>query len=279
MRLAQSFSHFYARWDDPVNGEQFNIETSHSAGVDFHDEDYYRQKVIDMGAGALIEEGNYFQSMSPREELSSFLTTRADCLREHGRWAAAFDTYRQAVELAPDNLFAAGLLRMTGQALQQIYAAEQAELAYHRHEQRRRTDPRLRIPGLPSVPTAHSVNLRQSGQGYSRPVPRQLPTSASTGLPPNFHAIFPNATGWQPSPMHDYLNKINRQNQEWARYAKPPIEHSGQSANAVPPWARVSGYPAGPSGSTTNPPARKKTQAQPLNPNHSADRTEQDIKD
>ena len=70
-----------------------------------------------MGAGSL-EAGNYLKSMSPREELSSFLTTRADCLRENGRWVEAYHIYHKAVELAPQNLFAAGLLHVTGKILQ-----------------------------------------------------------------------------------------------------------------------------------------------------------------
>lgn len=227
LRLAQSFSHFYARWDDPVSGERFNIEGSNPGGVDFHNEEHYREKAQQMGAGRL-EGGNYFKSMSPREELSSFLTTRADCLRENGHWVEALHTYRRAARLAPENLFAAGLLRMTASVVSRMNAVDDLEAIYQRHEQRRRTDPRLMIPGLPAAPSATGVSVRppvvydpmpvipRSPTGPSFPGDR-FPAGANAWRPVdwrslNVRAAEPPIGATQRPSGHDVFEKMRRRN-------------------------------------------------------------------
>ena len=207
LKLAQGFSHFYARWDDPRTGERFNIEGSNPGGVDFHDDDHYRDRARKKGVGPL-EAGNYLQSMSPREELSSFLTTRADCLRENGHVPEAYRMYQQAVDLAPENLFAAWLLEKTERTFRRVHAAQSAEAAYRRHEQRRRTDPRLMIPGMPAIPGARPASIRSPGNGLPDSF-QPFPSPVGTGVPTSWSppSPFPPAAWSEPPPLPQALSQ------------------------------------------------------------------------
>lgn len=241
LKLAQGFSHYYARWDDPATGERFNIEASGPGGLDFHDDDHYREMAREMGVGRL-EGGNYFQSMSPREELSSFLTTRADCLRENGRWLEAHSTYQTAVELAPRNLFAVALLQGTTKTLQRMHAAQRAEAAFQRHERRRRTDPRLMIPGMPTVPTVHAFNTRRPRHGRPMTASQPLSHLTGTGMPHTRTQTNLDGTRWRLPTMQDSLNETNRRNEQLMRYGQPGITRSNHGGMPVAPFPLTPNY-------------------------------------
>lgn len=279
MKLAQGYSHFYARWDDPATGEQFNIEGSTPGGLDFVDDDYYRQEARKKGAGPL-ERGNYLRSMSPREELSSFLTTRADCLRENGRWVDAYATYQRAVDLAPENQFAAELLRMTATDLQRMHGSQQAAAAYPRQEHRLRTDPRVMIPGMPGMPAAQAVAVRPAPDpGFVRPRLTALPSGPAArpvadfrlgyspppvpGMQPSPRARFdamnrrnsvdpssvgwssprtsgnPHTAAWNAPSMQDYLRETNRRAEALMHFARPGLHRSNHGAIPMAPTPRT----------------------------------------
>jgi hypothetical protein len=124
LRLAQAKSHYFVRWDDP-NGEEFNIEGS-GDGYAFYPDDHFREIPFKISDEEL-ERGNYLQSMSPREELSTFLTTRADVLLGNDLIVEAYQMYRRAVEIAPRNLFAKELGEGVGRILEKYDNAERME--------------------------------------------------------------------------------------------------------------------------------------------------------
>jgi hypothetical protein len=228
LRLAQSFSHFYARWDDPVTAERFNIEGSNPGGLDFQGEDHYRERAREMGAGSL-EAGNYLQSMSPREELSAFLTTRGDCLRENGLLVEAHHTYQKAVETAPRNLFAAGLLRLTTRELQARTSLVDPEVLYQRLEQQRQQDPRFIVPGIPTPPAANPVSIRRIEQaGFPAPAP------AVPGLRPSPGFGNLDGTGWRPPSFTDWLEDTNRRNRELMQFMRATLHPRQGDVPAVP---------------------------------------------
>ncbi|MCO6439448.1 MAG: tetratricopeptide repeat protein, partial [Phycisphaerae bacterium] len=214
LKLVQTFSHYYARWDDPVTGEQFNIEISNLGGVDFPDEDHYREKLRlhleDPDPGS-----NYLKSMTPREELSAFLTTRADCLRENGRWRQAIATYREAVRLAPQNHFAARLLRDTVRHVER--GALAAEIAYRQNELRRRSNPRMIVTGIPRPPSPFPASVRAGLLDPTRFGPTPNPNPVFNAPPAVFDPRFPEQ--WKPPVSHtqQYIEETNRRNQELSR--------------------------------------------------------------
>ncbi len=174
--------------------------------------------------------------MTPREELSSFLGTRADCLRENGRIIQAFETYREAVKLAPENHFAESLLHATAKTIHRINAARRAEAFFQQHERRRRTDPRLMIPGMPSIPTVHSFNR-------GRPGPAQ-PFQPVGGIDALQKRLGMNldGTGWKPPTMQDYLNDTNRRNRELMRFGQPGVNPANFGAVPTSPLPLVPNY-------------------------------------
>jgi len=175
----QGFSHYFVRWEDPQTGERFNIDGS-GDGWAFHDDEHYRQWPQPLNAEVLAK-SNYLKSMSPREELSAFLTTRADCLRENGLLGEAMRTYQQAVELAPENLFARGILHMTAKMVEHRQILAEAERIIAREDWRRQ-------PGM--------VHVQVPGA-----MPNSVRPAPPSGLPPRFQ-YFPDRTPkppmWRP---------------------------------------------------------------------------------
>lgn len=59
-----------------------------------------------------IAQGRFLFSLSPREELASFLATRAHCLQDTKRFAEAAQAYRWAAELDPRDPYYAAFCRV-----------------------------------------------------------------------------------------------------------------------------------------------------------------------
>jgi hypothetical protein len=87
LKLVQTRGHLFARWDDPDGKcfgfpETFNVEGA-GEGIASYDDEHYKTwpeswTEIDEA------EGWYLKSMTPLEELASFLATRGDCLTDSG---------------------------------------------------------------------------------------------------------------------------------------------------------------------------------------------------
>ena len=240
LKLVQGLSHFYARWDDPNTGEVFNLEGSYPEGVDFPSDELYKEWPHPL-TDTQLEHGNFLKSLSPLEELSSFIAARGDCLRENGRWTEALGTYQQSVELAPQNLFVAGLLRETVKIVRRMQAAQRAEAIYQQHERRRRTDPRLMIPGMPSVPTAFAVNTRRPGNGMPTSL-QQFPHPTGPGVPRSLIHTSMDGTEFQPPSMQDYLNETNRQNQQLMRFGRQKAHRPIHGPFPIPSRPRTPNY-------------------------------------
>jgi hypothetical protein len=100
LRLATIRRHCFARWDDPVTGERFNIEGT-NRGLSCHPDAYYRRRAEP--ASAELDAGDDMASLSPREELAHFLQLRADCHIANGDAASGLAYRRLACELHPRN--------------------------------------------------------------------------------------------------------------------------------------------------------------------------------
>jgi len=97
LKLVTTKAHLFVRWEG--NGERFNIEaTSH--GLNRFPDEYYRHWPFEISLAEEAAQG-YLKSLTPPEELAVFLSTRAMCLRESGRFAEAAEAFGQAARLAP----------------------------------------------------------------------------------------------------------------------------------------------------------------------------------
>jgi len=104
LKLVQTRGHLFARWDDPDGKcfgfpEKFNVEGS-GEGIASYDDEHYktwpeRWTEIDEAEGWCLK------SMTPLEELASFLATRGDCLTDNGRLGEAVQAYAWASAIAP----------------------------------------------------------------------------------------------------------------------------------------------------------------------------------
>lgn len=100
LKLVQAKEHFFLRWEE-LDGERFNVECT-SPGFVSHDDVYYRRYPKPLTDEELAL-GFYLHSLSPREELASFLGERGTCLVDHLQTYAALEAFYYADGLFPDS--------------------------------------------------------------------------------------------------------------------------------------------------------------------------------
>lgn len=94
--------HVFARWDEP-NGERFNIEATNQ-GLNCPPDDYYRTGLY-ATTPAQERKGLFLQSMTPKQELASFLNERGQRWRDLNRYREAVEALSWAWALVPQNIF------------------------------------------------------------------------------------------------------------------------------------------------------------------------------
>jgi tetratricopeptide (TPR) repeat protein len=99
LKLIKTKAHLAARWDGPH--EQFNIETS-SRGVGCYDNAHFKRWRIPV-SDEEVQAMGLLKSLTPAQELATFLSIRAACLTAMGRTDDAMACHEQAVRLAPDS--------------------------------------------------------------------------------------------------------------------------------------------------------------------------------
>ena len=83
IKLVTTRNHLFARWDDPISGERFNIEVTDKS-AEFRPDEFYRSGMVKLNPGE-VERMGYLVSLSPDREFSSFLHLRAMCLWDMGK--------------------------------------------------------------------------------------------------------------------------------------------------------------------------------------------------
>jgi hypothetical protein len=197
--------HLFARWDDPDGKcfgfpETFNVEGA-GEGVASYDDEHYKTwpepwTEIDEA------EGWYLKSMTPLEELASFLATRGDCLTDNGRLGEAVQAYAWASAIAPQD-----------KRYQQILArTHQKWLAQHERE------------------TSLLLEMNHRNRERQQRLPAGMSGSRSpAGMPPGRPAA---AANWSTRPnFHEAMTRYNRELMEWNR-----LNQMGQ-ARGTPPIA------------------------------------------
>lgn len=104
LKLVHAKGHLFARWDDPEGRHwrhpaRFNIEAS-GRGLNVFPDEYYHTWPMKIEERETAQ-GRFLRSLSPREELASFLAMRGHCLQDTKRFAEAAEAYRWAANLDP----------------------------------------------------------------------------------------------------------------------------------------------------------------------------------
>jgi len=205
LKLVQTRGHLFARWNDPEGKcfgfpDTFNVEGA-GEGIASYDDEHYKTwpepwTEIDRA------EGWYLKSMTPREELASFLAMRGDCLTDNRRLGEAVQAYAWASAIAPED-----------KRYQQILARTHHKyLVQHEHEialllemnqRNRERQPRM----LAGTPTGR--------------LPSEIPSSGPV----------PAATRPPKSTFHEAMAGYSRELMEWNR-----LNQMGQ-ARGMPPTA------------------------------------------
>jgi len=126
LKLVAAKNHLFARWDD--GRERLNIEAT-TQGLTTFDDDYYRRWPFPMTPEEERTE-RYLTSLGPAEELSVFLSLRAQCLLAAGRWDEALFSQEQVCRLAPHSASQREILhRVRSQVKQQTQKEQKNQTA------------------------------------------------------------------------------------------------------------------------------------------------------
>jgi len=110
IKLVSALRHLFVRWDDP-EGERFNIEINNHS-LDSPPDDYYRKGRYEV-TEVVERAGCLLKSMTPRDELSSFLAERGHRWLELEQRRRAVEAFAWAWSLAPENILLKNRLART----------------------------------------------------------------------------------------------------------------------------------------------------------------------
>lgn len=96
MQLVETRSHLFCRWEAD---EVFNVEAS-GEGVSFLPDEYFRTGRFEMPPET-VQACGYLESLSPGEEVASFMAQRAECWMQEKNYGEAVTAFAWAHELDP----------------------------------------------------------------------------------------------------------------------------------------------------------------------------------
>ncbi len=106
LRLVNAKAHLFARWEDKK--ERFNIESG-GHGLNCHPDEHYMRWPFVITKKEL-ETGFFLKSLSPAEEMATFLETRAMCLLENKKFTEARRFFEHAYSLYPSHPYLKGYI-------------------------------------------------------------------------------------------------------------------------------------------------------------------------
>ena len=114
LKLVLAKGHVFVRWDEGKGKERFNMEGT--GGVDSLPDEHYREWPLPLSPEE-VASGEYLRSLTPAEELATFLETRAECLRANGRMDEALVAMSEAYRLRPGSFNSQISLDKTAEAV------------------------------------------------------------------------------------------------------------------------------------------------------------------
>jgi tetratricopeptide (TPR) repeat protein len=106
LRLVNAKAHLFARWED--GKERFNIESG-GHGLNCYPDEHYMKWPFRITESELTT-GFFLKSLSPTEEMATFLETRAMCLLENKKFAEAQKFFEYAYSLYPNHPYLMGYI-------------------------------------------------------------------------------------------------------------------------------------------------------------------------
>lgn len=169
LKLVLAKGHVFVRWDEGEGKERFNMEGT--GGVDSLPDEHYREWPLPISQEE-VASGEYLKSLTPAEELASFLETRAVCLRANGRMDEALVAMSQAYRLRPGSFNAQIGLDKTAEAV--TARVRQPPPAQNLH----RNNPFAEIQQVEAINRANQQRMNGqgrplSGNGAAFPLPGQ----------------------------------------------------------------------------------------------------------
>ncbi len=98
VKLVTTRGHLFMRWDSPR--ERFDMDAT-GKGLDEYTDEHYKQWPFPV-TGEEIKADGYLQSLTPAQELSVFLSIRAECLHQAGRIKETVAALAAAEKLEPN---------------------------------------------------------------------------------------------------------------------------------------------------------------------------------
>jgi len=167
LRLVSTKCHLFVRWQD--SREYFNVDAT-SIGLTRYDDDHYKTWPFKVSDEEIRLDG-YLKSMTSREELACFMSTRGSCLMSMRRFDEAVAAEAEAARLVPHIRAYQLILQMARQeaaakSIHRVFSSDptldpesELEMAAWRAEilSRQRhgfdsLDPTLKIPGYGTHP-------------------------------------------------------------------------------------------------------------------------------
>lgn len=99
VKLVPTQNHLFVRWED--SRERFNVDAT-AQGMNRYDDEHYRQWPIPI-THEIEREFGYLKSMTPAEELTTFLSLRGHCLTAMGLSSEGIAMQEQALRYSPDS--------------------------------------------------------------------------------------------------------------------------------------------------------------------------------
>jgi len=100
MKLVLAKQHIFCRWDD--DKERFNIEGATNGGIEYYPDEHYRTWPRQI-SGLEMESGEFLKSLTPEEQLATFLLNRGVCLQANDRVPDARACLAEAHRLMPNS--------------------------------------------------------------------------------------------------------------------------------------------------------------------------------
>ena len=97
LKLVKAKGHLFMRWDTPT--EKFDMDAT-GKGLDKYDDEEYKQWPFPLSEQDIRDE-DYLKSLSPREELSVFLSIRGACQNDNGQLGDALASFNLADKYVP----------------------------------------------------------------------------------------------------------------------------------------------------------------------------------
>jgi len=98
VKLVATKGHLFLRWDSP--SERFDMDGTQK-GMNEYDDEHFKQWPFPL-TDEEIKTNGYLQSLTPAQELSCFINTRAACLHEAGRTRDTVSAYDAALRFEPN---------------------------------------------------------------------------------------------------------------------------------------------------------------------------------